>query len=385
MAEASGGYRMIGFDHRRFPLLEEAWRTLEQGRDMSAFQSFEWMLLANEHAAAERASRLAVRTRYYLVERAGAPVLIAPLRVHLAPLSPGHRRGVHLVGRNGPADYLNLIYSDFDPRAAGEALTAAVKDFGVSQFRLERMLLGTQAQLWASGLAGATATVGDSVRLDLPASEAEYSALLSKSTRQNIRTAWNRARTDGVRLEVSLSSTLSSAEADALAHLKRRREFSRRAREVSAVDRLAAGLRRAYFASLFTPNDEARQAMTRTAQPWILRVLADGAVCAFAFGLGDYLGGRRTLRLLQVGIDVSFARYSPGLIGLHRFISGEVEAGRPNWDVIDFTRGEERYKYQLGGTPHAYSDVSFSGALGLRQARDLEARRGQPGTTKALE
>lgn len=360
MAEAADGYRVTGVDPRGFPLLQDAWRTLERGSDMSAFQSFEWMQLANEHAAAERASRLAVRNRYYLVERAGAPVLIAPFRVHLAPLSPGHRRGVHLVGRNGPADYLNLVYSEFDARAAGEALSAAVKDFGVSSVRLERMLVGTQAQEWASGLGGATATASEAVRLTLPASATEYSAMLSKSTRQNIRTAWNRARTDGVSLEVSLSSAVSAAEADTLAQLKRRREASRRVREASMRDRLAADLRRAYFASLFTPYDEARQAMTRMAQPWILRVLADGVVCAFAFGLGDQFGGKRTLRLLQVGIDENFARYSPGLVGLHHFISGEVEAGRPNWDVIDFTRGEERYKYQLGGNPHAYSEVSFT-------------------------
>ncbi len=367
MADAPGGYRVIGFDHRRFALLEEAWRALEKGRDMSAFQSFEWMLLANEHAAAERAARLVVRTRYYLVERAGIPVLIAPLRVHLTPLSPGHRRGVHLVGRNGPADYLNLVYSEFDAHAAGEALSAAVKDFGVSAVRWERMLVGTEAQQWASGLAGAEASVSEAVHLVLPASPAEYSALLSKSTRQNIRTAWNRARSDGVHLDVSISSELGAAEADALAGLKRRREASRQPRKASAVDRLAAVFRRAYFASLFAPYDEACQGMTRTAQPWVLRVVADGVVCAFAFGLGDLLGGRRTLRLLQVGIDENFARYSPGLIGLHRFILEELEQGRPHWDLIDFTRGEERYKFQLGGVTHPYVDVSLGGSAWFSQ------------------
>lgn len=360
MSEAGDGYRVTGVGPRGFSRLEDAWRTLDKGPDMSAFQSFEWMLLANENVAAERASRLAVRTRYYVVERAGTPVLIAPLRVHLAPISPGHRRGVHLVGRNGPADYLNLVYSEFDPRAAGAALTAAVKDFGVSSVRLERMLVGTQAQKWASSLVGSTASDSDAVRLVLPSSTAEYSAMLSKSTRQNIRTAWNRARSDGVHLEVSISSELNAAEADALAQLKRRREVNRHRRKSSAVDRVVAGARRAYFASMFASSEEARQAMTRTSRPWVLRVHADGAVCAFAFGLADNLGGSRTLRLLQVGIDEAFARYSPGLIGLHHFIDEELEHGRPHWDVIDFTRGEERYKFQLGGTSHGLNTVSLS-------------------------
>jgi len=359
MPKRPGGYSVSSVGQRGFAHLADAWRSLEAGSDLTAFQRFDWMALVNEHAARERASRFSVRTRYYLVERAGVPVLIAPLRAHLTSLSPGHRRGIHLSGRHGPADYLNLVYADFDPVAVSKALTAAVRDFGVSTFRWERMLIGTSAYRWASGLPGAWSDERGAVSLQLPSSGNQYASLLTKGTRQNIRTAWNRARTDGVHLEVTVSSDLSHDEACELADLKRRREYSRRARDASGAGKIVAGLRGAYFAGLFAPHDEALEAMTRTAHPWVLRVLADGQVCAFAFGLGDTFGGRRTLRLLQVGIDERFSRYSPGLLGLHHFIVSEASAGCPNWDVVDFTRGEEPYKFQLGGKAHAYADIAF--------------------------
>lgn len=355
-------YRVHSFNTKQFAQLEDAWKRLERGADMTAFQSYQWMELVNEHALHERASRAMVRTRYYLVERDGVPVLIAPLRVHLAPLSPDHQRGVHFIGRNGPADYLNLIYNEFDSRAAETALAQAVRDFGLSTFRLERMLSDTDAQAWASGMPGATSQTGSAVRLILPTSLADYSAMLSKSTRQNIRTAWNRSHKDGLEITVAVSSSLSRAEAEELASIKRNRETQRFAQRASTRDRFLVKLRRAYFSLVFAPQDATVQAMSRTERPWVLRVRADDMICAFAFGLGDYCRGQRTLRILQVAIEDRFSRYSPGMIGLHSFITGEIEHSRPSWDVIDFTRGDEQYKFQLGGEIHRTCSVHFQNA-----------------------
>lgn len=327
---------------------------------MSAFQRFDWATIVNERIRKERASRFAVKTRYYLISRDGAPVLIAPLRVHLAPLSPGHRRGVHFEGRSGPADYLNMVYRHFDPTAARVAFEAVVDDFGIKQMHLERMLQDTDAFRWANKLASAKATLHAAIKLVLPENVDIYTRALSKSTRQNIRTGWNRARRDGIDIQVEVLYDITIGEAQDFAALKERREAHRKSGQPSTRSvRLLSFIRKAYFASLFTDYDEAQQAMARTSNPVIIRITADGVLAAFAFGLNDNFAGKRTLRLLQVGIDDKFSRYSPGFIGLHRFISQEIETGRSNWDVVDFTRGEERYKSQLGGSPHAYGDISL--------------------------
>lgn len=198
----------------------------------------------------------------------------------------------------------------------------------------------------------------EAVQLALPSDLEEYRGMLSKSTRQNTRTAWNRSRTDGVDLAVRWGSASEDAsEATRFAELKQTRENARRRRSRSLQGLASEILRKAYFGVLFSRYNEAHEAMGRLAKPWFLRVSAGEAVCAFAFGLTDGFGGRRVLRVLQVGIDESFGRYSPGLIGLHRFISQEVAAGRPHFDVVDFTRGGERYKYELGGSRASLADV----------------------------
>lgn len=349
------------FSHKEFGSLREAWTQLESGRDMTAFQSFEWFTLVNEHFAGERLSRSVTRAAYYLVTDAvGEPVLIAPLRIHLVPLSKGHARGIHLLGRNGYSDYLNLVYREYDPSAAALVVRRASADFGIRDFFMDRLLADTASFHWLAGQPGARVVEHEAVQVSLPWSSQEYQAMLSKSTRQNIRTAWNRSRTDGVEMTVRWGDpSIGAAEAAALADLKQEREDSRRRRSRGVRGLASDVLRTAYFGVLFSRYNEAREAMTRQTNPWFLRVSSGEELCAFAFGVADRFGGHRVLRVLQVGIDERFARYSPGLIGLHEFISQEVAKGRPNFDVVDFTRGGERYKYDLGGSRTTLGDIWF--------------------------
>lgn len=364
-SKCTKGHDMLSisrFSHKEFRSLREAWTQLESGPDMTAFQSFEWFALVNEHFAAERLSRSLVRAVYYLVsDEAGEPVLIAPLRIHLVPLSKGHPRGIHLLGRNGYSDYLNFIYQDFDPSAAALVARQAAADFGIRQFVLERLVADTACFQWLVGQPGASMVEHEAVQLSLPESLAEYQATLSKSTRQNIRTAWNRLRTDGVELTIAWGdASVGAGEAAAFATLKQQRETNRRRRNRGVKGLVLDALRSAYFSVLFSGYNEAGEAMGRLENPWFLRVSAGEELCAFAFGLADRFGANRVLRVLQVGIDESFGRYSPGLIGLHEFISQEIAEGRPNFDVVDFTRGGERYKYDLGGSQTTLADVRFT-------------------------
>ncbi len=350
------------FGPDQFERLRTDWNFLQTGSEMTAFQSFEWFELVNEHFRRERLSRAVVRAVYYLVsDETGAPVLIAPLRVHLLQLSPHHRRGVHLLGRNGYADYLNLVYKEFDPVAATMVIRRAAEDFGIRHFLMERLVEGASSREWFTRQPGAISDEHEAVQLEVPQSEDAYTRRLSKSTRQNIRTAWNRSRKDGLNLRIDWAQApVEDEAASELALLKHTREVHRARLNRGIVSRLRAATRAVIFSALFARFNEAHEAMKRMADPWVLRVSADGRLCAFAFGLQDHFGGARVLRVLQVGYDEAFARYSPGLLGLHAFISDEAERQRPSFDIVDFTRGGERYKYDLGGTRTSVADVAFT-------------------------
>lgn len=269
--------------------------------------------------------------------------------------SPHHQRGVHLLGRNGYADYLNLVYREFDPAAASLVIRRVAEDFGTRDFLMERLVAGSSSREWFARQPGATLEEHEAVQVEVPQSEEAYTRMLSKSTRQNIRTAWNRSRKDGVTLRVEWTQApVEDEAASELALLKKTREANRSRLHRGVVPGLRAALRTVIFSALFTPYNEAHEAVKRITDPWVMRVSANERLCAFAFGIPDQFGGARVLRVLQVGYDEAFARYSPGLLGLHTFISDQAARQRPDFDIIDFTRGGERYKYELGAPEPAW-------------------------------
>lgn len=80
-------------------------------------------------------------------------------------------------------------------------------------------------------------------------------------------------------------------------------------------------------------------------------------MCAYAYGLTDERLGRATLRIVHVSIDSALSRYSPGIQGLAAFLESQVQSADPHFSVVDFTRGNEKYKYDLGGVDHPYIEV----------------------------
>lgn len=345
----------------QFATLRHHWEGMQDGPDMTVFQSFEWHSIVNDHFLLEGASRRLVRCSYYLVMNDdGTPAMIAPIRVHLVALSHRHRRGVHFMGRNGHSDYLNFVYRQFDGAAARLVMDRVRQDYGTTQFLFERLLVETDSFRWLARLTGVQIEQSEAVRLVLPATVDEYTSQLSRSTRQNLRTARNRARRDGLSLTVVCGEEIEPGAADQFRDMKNRREFARRDRSSTALrSRLLGRARDVYFGLILSDFDEAYTSMRSLSRVWYLSVGTPDQLCAFAYGLPDTQHGRRVLRILQVGIEEEFGRYSPGMIGLHEFITSQVAGGRFGFDVVDFTRGGEKYKYDLGGTAHYLADLSL--------------------------
>lgn len=58
------------------------------------------------------------------------------------------------------------------------------------------------------------------------------------------------------------------------------------------------------------------------------------------------LDGKR-IRVMAAGTDLDFARYSPGMLLMYNFIIDSIRNGVLK--EIDLTRGDEKYKFSLGG------------------------------------
>ena len=58
------------------------------------------------------------------------------------------------------------------------------------------------------------------------------------------------------------------------------------------------------------------------------------------------------------GTNNVFAKYSPGVLALYAYVLNLIECKEIL--LLDFTRGDEKYKYSLGGVNHYIHDVSFN-------------------------
>jgi len=53
---------------------------------------------------------------------------------------------------------------------------------------------------------------------------------------------------------------------------------------------------------------------------------------------------------MAVGTNEQYERYSPGILLMYNFIDYIIK--NKMYTVLDFTRGNEKYKYSLGGKDH---------------------------------
>ena len=62
--------------------------------------------------------------------------------------------------------------------------------------------------------------------------------------------------------------------------------------------------------------------------------------------------------MMGVGIDEQYSWYSPGILSVIEFIQSCYETEKIRY--IDFTRGDEKYKFIVGGKTHYIHSLSFT-------------------------
>ena len=89
------------FSPEEFDKIEYAWKKLENGADMTAFQLYDWYKNINDLLPKERIKNLVSECIYVLVEENGEPVMIAPLqmlKINLGHKQLGLPRAFYFIG-----------------------------------------------------------------------------------------------------------------------------------------------------------------------------------------------------------------------------------------------------------------------------------------------
>lgn len=328
--------------------VREDWKSLQNGIDMTYFQSYDWNQMLSEFVPKDNLFR---ESRIFVVCKDKKCVLIAPLLIIKRKYFL-NRKGIYFMARNDWSDYVNLIYSDFDSSAVDFLFNELKKIYGISDFCFENLRQDSLLyQYIKQNKHVSTDNQATCVKLLLPHTEEEYLKVLSKGSRQNIRTAYNRMSKDGIKHHVCFDDQAYDINR-CLFIRGQRSDKKRQNKGYSLIQKIKIKL--IYNLLLYKLDD-----YTPLKNDKISHVVSlyegDKLRAFFNYGIDNT---HKTIVLMAAGTDMEFSRYSPGIIAIYEFIKMLIADGDVKY--LDFTRGTERYKYDLGGEEHYISKICFT-------------------------
>ncbi len=195
------------------------------------------------------------------------------------------------------------------------------------------------------------------VRIAVPDDYDAFLKTLSPSVRQNLRTAANRMRRDGKEFTVEMHDNrnpVTDAEWKEIMDLYFRRLFTKyKSRKV----RNPFALLRQKYIYYRTKHDT----LSLHHLPNSCHVLLRDGSRLVAFTSGLLTHDRSSYTVPRLAIDADYRFYSPGYLlldGILRRLGEERITAE-----LDMSRGDEKYKFDMGGTPYITTDLKVSQSL----------------------
>lgn len=335
------------FNREQFPLLQDDWRKLEKGVDMTYYQSYDWYQMLNEHYVPEDTHNYS--SVYAVLKKEDRIIMIAPFWIVKHTFKWVNKKGIYLLGHEGWTDYVNFIYVDFDSEGLTYLLNEVSRKFGLNLFRFVKMKCGVQSYNDIIARKNVTHNwTATCVALILPSSEDDYKKMLSKNSRQNVRTAYNRLKRDDIEIRIEFDDQ----------HVNR--DTCRIIREQRFLDKFQKMSRLRYYKNKvlyrLTFHFGSYLPFYSFDKGHFLTVYHGAELCSFFYYLRDDL--HKQILVQAAGVNMNYTKYSPGMISLNAFINHLIDS--KEIDVVDFTGGGEPYKFAVGGSEH------FIGSLTMR-------------------
>jgi CelD/BcsL family acetyltransferase involved in cellulose biosynthesis len=332
----------------QFPLLRKDWNRLEKGIDMTAYQSYAWYEMLNKiYVPQDTKDYISV---YILIKRNGQTILVAPFWIILHTFKIVNKKGIYFLGRSSWSDYLNFIYDEFDSEAIVYLLRSVAEKYRVNRLYLESLKQNSQSfQSLLQQKNSKELGVGISVSLTLPKTQEDFKTLLSKNTRQNIRTAHNRQKKDGINISVVFDD--QCVNRDKCWEIREER-FVEKFKKIPLLKQIKYNIMRrlTFQFPSFLP-------FYTFADGHFLTTYDGDTLCSFFYYILDKY--HRQVIVIAAGVNSNYSRYSPGFVSLFELINYHISIG--DVDTFDFGLGDEMYKYNIGGKNQPINGIIAKG------------------------
>lgn len=331
-------------------IFESAWKMLEKGTDMTAFQTFDWNKLLLEEFFSSKSNTRFADIYLYSIQDGAKVILLAPIivqKIGMRLLYGGRKKGIYLLGQNSYSDYLNFIYSEFSELAIEQIFTILKRDFKKSTIFIDFLRSDTCLNHYLSKIGKAPNKSSFAVYVDIMSSVEDFNKSLSKSVRQNLRTASNRMQKNNIDYKLEVFSRLQ--DHDLVIQLEK--IYQERATEKNNKHNLdfkhflfrkIRYLQKKQFTRTY---NIITQSMLQMENSILIVVYLNNDIAGYVYGIRD----NNAIRVMQNCFNSQYKFYSPMFKGVYDFISDECTNHKLSISQIDFTRGEEDYKYKLGG------------------------------------
>lgn len=342
-------YRILKYVQRDLALLEKDWRALEKGEDMSYFQTYDWYESINDVIPSHG------EVVFLTVSKNKKVKLIAPLWILKRNHMLINKKGCYFWGREGFSDYLNFIYDIFDSEALLALFLYVRCELNIKNYYLEFLSEKTRVvPFLEQKMKGMAKTQFYYAALDLTTNKGSYLSRLSKHVRQNLRTANNRALKDGVLFGSKIVQNTDDITRKKCLEIRNAR-LPFKEQRARANWSLKTKLHM-YLDQKLRIKIPYRNVMEVDKNGNILLIMnGDEIVAFFYYG---YEPLKKKITVMTAGTNTKYARYSPGVYQMFLQIQRWMEDD--SVEVIDFTRGNEKYKYDLGCENVPVCNLSFS-------------------------
>lgn len=311
----------------------------EMSEEMSIFQSVEMQrcFFANSLAYA-----VPKRMRPYTISvlEDNDPVLVFPALVS--------NSSMELAGHANGMCELSPIYFKGSENDLKRYLKFFLDTSGYREYILTRIRESTKVNCTLTErFAGydISVTSKDNVSIDFSGGYDAWFQSLSKSTRQNLRTAYNRLEKDGrdIHVEVRRGGEISHSLMNRLIDIYIKRHNERYEVKTSL-------LKSAYLRYL----DFSTRAPIKNPMALHIYVYISDQIAGFCSGYIDH----GSFVVPRLSIDNDFSRYSPGYLLINEAIKW-FSTNDNCVHMIDLSEGAEKYKLDLGGTIYKKLDYTI--------------------------
>lgn len=326
-----------------FEELRTIWEKIQYGPEMTVFQEINWnILLYKELMKKVLLHNFCSVEIFWGIDK--EKIVIIPILVQKISTKNklfGKKKGIYLLGNGSYSDYLNIIYEEFNEYLVNFVIDEIKKIYKNMPVFFSDIREDTSFNNYLL-LKGKMIEENVSVSVRLNKSADEYTGSLSKHTRQNLRTSVNRMNKDGKNYELEIQNNIKNerllSELTDI-HIKRMIIKNNGKKHKKIISRLKILIR------IFKEkhNNIIIDSMKTMQNSVCVIVRINGEVAGYLYGLKD----RRAVRIMQNCVDAQYSYYSPMFRGSYEYIVKCIEEAET--EEVDFTRGDEQYKYKLGG------------------------------------